>query len=467
MPPRSRSSSNSSSDSLLARAFEESVRLQRHQEHSTRERELREREREESILEESRRTFLSRSIEEENEEEAQLRLAMERSSADEQERAARRQREREERARLDREFGGGGRRGEEAPGGRRGGQDRRGGNESAPAAGTPAPSRREERRQSTSSHHPVQSPPRSPPPPDNEPRESLPHARGGRRRNMEEILGDLPEEAAAEEDAERISGRRRRQSGVQYPPSGTVRSQERPSRAEEASGHRSRRGRGAYEARESGSYAENSPIACRSTTSSQSSRLGHERPHERISAAAPRCTYSDRPRVGEPVQSSGPNPERHRHHYRRHQHPDRTGHDRNGPLPDPSAYSLPEILTRSRTDAYPTSAPFTEAGLEFNHHELQAAINASAEQGRDPDEEAIERNLNCPTYEEACAMARYRPRRGDRYVFQGPNAVTIEGDEDENKPDVRMEIVGEMDLVEAMRVANRGRNRNGDRNTAG
>lgn len=119
---------------------------------------------------------------------------------------------------------------------------------------------------------------------------------------------------------------------------------------------------------------------------------------------------------------------------------------------DITSYSLDDILARSRTQSFPTG-PFTEDGLEFNHDELQAAINASAEQHRDEDEEAVQRSAGIPTYEEACAAQKYRAPEGSRYVFQGPSSVTVEEGEGERK----LEVVGEMDLGEAMRVANRGR----------
>ncbi|PGH03534.1 hypothetical protein AJ80_08667 [Polytolypa hystricis UAMH7299] len=125
----------------------------------------------------------------------------------------------------------------------------------------------------------------------------------------------------------------------------------------------------------------------------------------------------------------------------------------------PADYSLDEILARSRQESYP-AGPFTEEGLESNHDELQAAINASAEQHRNEEEEAVERSKGIPTYEEACASQRYRPPRGGRYVFQGPNSVTLPvdgGDGDLGSPEqcIKLEVVGDMDLAEAMRIANK------------
>ncbi|KAK2880093.1 hypothetical protein FQN49_000571 [Arthroderma sp. PD_2] len=120
------------------------------------------------------------------------------------------------------------------------------------------------------------------------------------------------------------------------------------------------------------------------------------------------------------------------------------------PTVDPTAYSLEEIITRSRNQAYP-DGPFTEQGQESNYDELQRAINESAEQHRDEEEEAVQRNRGIPTYEEACSSQRYRPRPGMRYSFQGPEVIEIEN---EGKPPSKLKIVGDMDLGEAMRVAN-------------
>lgn len=464
MPPQSNHSSNSSNDSLLARAFEESIRLQRHQEHSTRERELRELQREEHVLEESRRTFLNRALEEENEEEAQLRLAMERSATDEQDRAERRAREREERTRLDREFGSGGSSSamrSERPGG--GGQNggRGASNETAPAPVASPSSQREGHRQRTTRHDSINSSSPLPPLLESAPQENLPPASGRQRRNANGTVDASLEGLGAREALENRENRHHPQSRAQDSSSETGRFQERPSRAAEAPAHNSRQGRRNHEATQSRGPTENNTMSRRNTISSQSREIGPETSSERMPAVGPpRRTNSERLGTMPPFQVPGPNPERRRQRYPRHQRPNPTDRGTGGPPPGPSSYTLPEILARSRRDAYQTNAPFTENGLEFNHHELQAAINASADQGRDPDEEAVERNLDCPTYEEACAMRKYKPRRGDSYVFQGPNAIMIEGDEDRDSPNVRMEIVGEMDLAEAMRVANGGRNRN-------
>ncbi|KAK2755664.1 hypothetical protein FQN54_005813 [Arachnomyces sp. PD_36] len=446
MAPSS-NSSNSSSDSLLAAAFEESIRIQRLQEHADRELELDRIETEERVLEESRRTFLNRALEVENEDEAEMRLAMERSAADERERVARREREREERARLDRDFGSGGSRSQRHR--ERYGSSHarhRGSNEDVPGSAGSGASRqtqRDQRRQCTAPHHGSDSPPSSSSQ-DNTPQARVPHVSGRRQRDVDQILDTLIEEEAAEEAIRNMGHRHHLEPRAQYQQPGQGQFQERRSRAAEGSRHYPRQGRS---------------HAAVQRENNQSSRSGLEAAHEQMSMGErPRRTNSDRSGMG---TQADPTPGRHRHNNRRHQQPNQTSRGSRNGSPGPSSYSLSEILSRSRADAYPTHAPFTEAGLEFNHHELQAAINASAEQGRDPDEEAVERNRDCPTYEEACEMARYKPRRGDRYVFQGPNSVTIEGDEEENKPNVRLEIVGEMDLVDAMRVANRGRNRNG------
>ncbi|KAK2801073.1 hypothetical protein FQN50_007881 [Emmonsiellopsis sp. PD_5] len=119
----------------------------------------------------------------------------------------------------------------------------------------------------------------------------------------------------------------------------------------------------------------------------------------------------------------------------------------------PSDYDEEEVLARSRREAFPTG-PFTEEGEEFNHHQLQAAINESAGQGRDEEEEAIERNRGIPTYEEACAMERYKAPRGKKYVFQGPSSVTLEGEN--GNPGVTMKVIGDMDLGVALKIANGG-----------
>lgn len=472
MPPRSNSSSDSSdssSDSYLARAFEESIRLQRHQEHSNRERDLRQRQQEESVLQESRRTFVDRALQEQNEEQEQLRLAIERSAADEQERAARRLRDREERARLDREFGSGGSR-SAMRAERQGGQDSSGGarDEPAPAPVAPLPRQREEhrRRTSRSNFTNIHSSPLSPPL-ESTPPANRSAANGRRRRNTNRAVDDVFQDGfVAREVLDHRENQYRRQYRAQDSTTEADRFQERPSSAAESPARVPRQRRMNHGATQNGSYNENITIFRRNTNPSQSRGLGLEAPGGQMpEIAPPRRTNSDRPGAMPPFQGPDPNSERFHHRYRRHRNPDPTDIGRRGPPPGPSSYDLSEILARSRREAYPTNAPFTEAGLEFNHHELQAAINESAEQGRDPDEEAIERNLDCPTYEEACVMRRYKPRRGDRYVFQGPNAITIEGDEGRNKPDVRMEIVGEMDLAEAMRVANHGRDRNRDQNT--
>lgn len=462
----SSSSSNSSNSSLLARAFEESIRLQRHQEHSDRERELRELQREESVLEESRRTFLTRALEEENEEEAQVRLAMERSATDEDERAERRAREREERTRLDREFGRGesrsAMRGERQGGG---GQycGRGASNQSTPAPAAPSSCQIEEHHRRTSRHDGSINPSfHLPPLVESVSQGNLPPASGRRQRIGNGIVDAPLHGLAVGEATENRADQRHRQYRTHNPSSETGQFQDRPSRAVAVPTHSTRQGRRNHDGSQSRNRTGNA-ISHRNTISNQSSRgLELETSRERLAIVRPpRRTNSENLGTTRPFQAPGPNPERRRHHSHRHQRPSPTGSGTSGFPSGPSSYSLSEILARSRRDAYQTNAPFTEDGLEFNHRELQAAINASAEQGRDPDEEAIERNLDCPTYEEACAMRTYKPRRGDSYVFQGPNVIMIEGDEDGDSPDVRMEIVGERDLVEAMRVAN-SRNRDPD-----
>ncbi|KKZ59198.1 hypothetical protein EMCG_05446 [[Emmonsia] crescens] len=126
------------------------------------------------------------------------------------------------------------------------------------------------------------------------------------------------------------------------------------------------------------------------------------------------------------------------------------------PLPSITSYSLDEVLARSRRDAFPTG-PYTAAVEDLNDTELHAAINESAGgQCRDEEEEAIQRNRGIPTYEEACKMNIYGAPRGRRYVFQGPSSVSCDGGGGgEGGGEVKWEIVGDMDLREAVRVANK------------
>ncbi|QVM06109.1 hypothetical protein D8B26_000822 [Coccidioides posadasii str. Silveira] len=122
------------------------------------------------------------------------------------------------------------------------------------------------------------------------------------------------------------------------------------------------------------------------------------------------------------------------------------------PAHSPAMYSLSEILARSRIDAFPTGSFFPADADPAFDAALQAAINDSADQARDEEEEAVQRSRGIPTYEEACSMPRYRPPRGARYVFQGPKEVYVEtGGEGEG---MRVKVVGDMDLGEALRVAN-------------
>lgn len=101
-----------------------------------------------------------------------------------------------------------------------------------------------------------------------------------------------------------------------------------------------------------------------------------------------------------------------------------------------------------------SAAPPQEEG--FNRDELAAAIAASAQQNRDEEQEAIDRNTGVPTYQEACAAPMHRPPRGVRYKFQGPNKA-------EMKDGCTVEIVGEMDLEQALKIANRNVRRQGGR----
>ncbi|KMU86646.1 hypothetical protein CIHG_04435 [Coccidioides immitis H538.4] len=127
-------------------------------------------------------------------------------------------------------------------------------------------------------------------------------------------------------------------------------------------------------------------------------------------------------------------------------------HQEDNSLKCPAMYSLSEILARSRIDAFPTGPFFPADADPAFDAALQAAINDSADQARDEEEEAVQRSRGIPTYEEACSMPRYRPPRGARYVFQGPKEVYVEtGGEGEG---MRVKVVGDMDLGEALRVAN-------------
>ncbi|EFE37184.1 hypothetical protein TRV_08165 [Trichophyton verrucosum HKI 0517] len=116
---------------------------------------------------------------------------------------------------------------------------------------------------------------------------------------------------------------------------------------------------------------------------------------------------------------------------------------------DPTNYRVRDVIRRSRREFHARAAA-TEAGEGFDS-DLQRAINESAEQHRDEEEEAVQRSRGIPTYEEACASVRYRPSPGMRYSFQGPEVIEIPR---ENGPPTKLSIVGDMDLGEAMRIAN-------------
>lgn len=51
-------------------------------------------------------------------------------------------------------------------------------------------------------------------------------------------------------------------------------------------------------------------------------------------------------------------------------------------------------------------------------------------------------------------MPRYKAPVGMKYVFQGPREVLIEGG-GAGGTDLKVRVVGDMDLAEAMRIANR------------
>ncbi|EGE07292.1 hypothetical protein TEQG_06201 [Trichophyton equinum CBS 127.97] len=120
------------------------------------------------------------------------------------------------------------------------------------------------------------------------------------------------------------------------------------------------------------------------------------------------------------------------------------------PPVDPSNYRVRDVLRRSRREFH------ARAAAEDFDSDLQRAINESAEQHRDEEEEAVQRSRGIPTYEEACASVRYRPQPGMRYTFQGPEVIEIPR---ENGPPTKLSIVGDMDLGEAMRIANQRVNR--------
>ncbi|OAL74021.1 hypothetical protein A7D00_2050 [Trichophyton violaceum] len=108
-----------------------------------------------------------------------------------------------------------------------------------------------------------------------------------------------------------------------------------------------------------------------------------------------------------------------------------------------------DVLRRSRRK-FQARAAAAQAAHDFDN-DMQRAINESAEQHRDEEEEAVQRSRGIPTYEEACASVRYRAPPGMRYSFQGPEVIEIPR---ENGPPTKLSIVGYMDLGEAMRIAN-------------
>ncbi|EGD90247.2 uncharacterized protein TERG_06474 [Trichophyton rubrum CBS 118892] len=108
-----------------------------------------------------------------------------------------------------------------------------------------------------------------------------------------------------------------------------------------------------------------------------------------------------------------------------------------------------DVLRRSRRE-FQARAAAAQAAHDFDN-DMQRAINESAEQHRDEEEEAVQRSRGIPTYEEACASVRYRAPPGMRYSFQGPEVIEIPR---ENGPPTKLSIVGDMDLGEAMRIAN-------------
>ncbi|EFR03347.1 hypothetical protein MGYG_06344 [Nannizzia gypsea CBS 118893] len=157
-------------------------------------------------------------------------------------------------------------------------------------------------------------------------------------------------------------------------------------------------------------------------------------------------------RPAHPARSRSPSPQSSRRSRRRSSMP---LHNRSPPTAEhnainPAAYSLQDIVARSVRETW-SGAPLTEATQESNDYQLQRAINESAEQHRDEDEEAVRRSRGIPTYEEACASVRYRPPPGMRYSFQGPDVIEVPR---ENGPPTKLKIVGDMDLGEAMSVAN-------------
>ena len=113
-------------------------------------------------------------------------------------------------------------------------------------------------------------------------------------------------------------------------------------------------------------------------------------------------------------------------------------------LEDPGHYDLEDVLRMSLQDT--SAAPPEEDG--FNRDELAAAIAESANQQRDEEQEAIDRNQGIPTYKEACKAPIYRAPKGAKYKFQGPSKTELEGG-------FTMEIVGEMDLATALKIANK------------
>ncbi|WEW61841.1 hypothetical protein PRK78_007338 [Emydomyces testavorans] len=343
-------------EEYLQRALEENLRLHEQRQQSFEETQRRQREAEERLLRESE-AAAARARRVTDDEDDQLRLAMERSAADEEARTRRIQEERERLLQLDREFGSGS--------GSRNGHRRSGNENMASAHGRSTPPARSRSHAPTRQEHIT----------------TAEETRQPRRQNT------IPS----------ITG-----------PSSSSQPRQRSTVRETALSHMN-------SFRQSLSRRRSSAAAA-------------------AAAVAPHNSY--RPRRQHSTNQFTPR--------------------------NPAAYSLDEIYARSLNDAFPRG-PFRPRGADAVFEAaLQAAINESAQQTRDEEEEAVRRSRGVPTYEEACRMPRYRAPRGATYVFQGPKEVVIENGNGEGE-EMRVKVVGEMDLAEAMRVANQNFRQGGGR----
>ncbi|PGG98532.1 hypothetical protein AJ79_08846 [Helicocarpus griseus UAMH5409] len=384
-----------SDDEMLAKAFQESLQLHEEHQRSLEAAERRQLEEEERILRESEAAADATQWSRHHDDEEQLRLVLERSVADEEEaRNLRRRAQLEERARLDRLFGSGS-----------GSRDNIGMSQGD---------------------------------------RSVTHTQVGADRR---VLQNSPLHDEPEEDEHRWNRMPLQADSLWHTSDAPGR------RTSQAGESRSNRAISTGWPTEDNPRRQTTPAltAARQPRQSES----QTRVHSEVAAGARRNTSpaacrqdSIRPGITQALRtlSSGRG-------WRRQNTISASTASRIRPASALTDYSLDDILARSRRDAYATGAP-TESVEELNDMELQAAINESAGgQTRDEEEEAIQRNRGIPTYEEACRMPMFGAPRGKRYVFQGPCWVDLDAGEGNGK--VRWEIVGSMDLGEAIRVANR------------